>query len=443
MTAQRPRRPAPDMPASTRDDGFGDLIPPMTKIQAQAESHRCLYCWDAPCVRSCPTAIDIPGFIRRISCGLPAAAGRTILADNVMGGTCARVCPTEDLCEAACVRNTAEDRPVAIGRLQRYATDALFAAGAQPFTRAAATGKKVAIVGAGPAGLSCAHALSRQGHDITVFEARAKAGGLNEYGLAAYKMVDDFAQRELTFILSLGGIEVATQTALGLDVQLADLTDRFDAVFIGVGLSATAPLGLPGEDLDGVRDAVDFIAELRQADDPAALPVPDRVVVLGGGNTAIDAAVQSARLGARVTLAYRRGEGQMTATEWELDLARANGVAVRFWSTPVAFVGDDRVTGVTLEETRLSDGGTLINTGLRETIAAALVLKAVGQTLRAGDLAGVALKNGRVAVGETFQTANPKIFAGGDCIWNGPDLTVRAVEDGKRAAAAIHAFMMV
>jgi glutamate synthase (NADPH/NADH) small chain len=449
MTAHASPRPVSDLPASARcDGGFDDLIPPMTALQAMTESDRCLYCWEAACVAACPTAIDIPGFIRRIGAGLPVAAGRTILASNVMGGTCARVCPTEELCEAACVRNTAEDRPVAIGRLQRHATDALFAAGVQPFTRAEDTGRTVAVIGAGPAGLACAHALSRKGHAVTVYEARPKAGGLNEYGLAAYKMAGGFAQQELDFILSLGGIEVVTDTALGRDIHLSDLTERFDAVFLGVGLSATRPLGLPGEDLAGVRDAVDFIAELRQTADLSTLTMPARVVVLGGGNTAIDAAVQAARLqtahlgAGSVTLAYRRGEGQMTATHWELDLARANGVQVRFWSAPVAFTGaftgTGAVTGVTLETTRLVEGGALEGTGETETVPADLVLKAVGQTLRAEDLDSVDLHNGRVAVRDGYRTSHPKVFAGGDCIWNGPDLTVRAVEDGKRAAAAIH-----
>jgi len=417
----------------------------MTAIQAMAESNRCLYCWEAACVTACPTSIDIPGFIRRIASGVPVSAGRTILGSNIMGGTCARVCPTEELCEAACVRNTAEDRPVAIGRLQRHATDAVFAAGVQPFTRAEETGRTVAVVGAGPAGLACAHALSRKGHAVTVYEARPKAGGLNEYGLAAYKMAGGFAQQELDFILSLGGIEVVTGAALGRDVHLAELTERFDAVFLGVGLSSTRPLDVPGEDLDGVRDAVDFIAELRQTADLSTLAMPARVVVLGGGNTAIDAAVQAARLGAgSVTLAYRRGEGQMTATQWELDLARANGVQVRFWSSPTAFIGAvGSVSGVTLETMRLGEGGVLEGTDEATMLPADLVLKAVGQTLRAEDLEGVDLHNGRIAVKDGCCTSHPKVFAGGDCIWNGPDLTVRAVEDGKRAADAIHTVLSV
>lgn len=442
MTIQHPPRPAADLPGSARAPGLGDLIAPLTPLQAMAESNRCLYCWEATCVTACPTAIDIPGFIRRIAGGNATGAGRTILDANIMGGTCARVCPTEELCEAACVRNTAEERPVSIGRLQRYATDALFAAGIQPFTRAATTGRRVAVIGAGPAGMSCAHGLARLGHDVTVYESRAKAGGLNEYGLAAYKMADDFAQKELAFILSVGGITIEHGRALGQGVSLNALCADFDAVFVGVGLSATAPIGLPGEDLDGVRDAVDFIADVRQAADPFSLNLPDNVVVLGGGNTAIDAAIQAARLGAaQVTVAYRRGEGQMTATRWEVDLARANGVTVRFWSAPKAFAGTGAVRAIELETTILAADGTLTGTGKTETIAADLVLKAVGQKLRADDLSGIEIARGRIAVDAGYRTSRAKVFAGGDCVFNGPDLTVRAVEDGKRAAIAIHDFL--
>lgn len=442
MTAQPTNRLASDLPGSARTDGFGDLIAPLTPLQAMAESNRCLYCWEAACVTACPTGIDIPGFIRRIAGGNTMRAGQTILEANIMGGTCARVCPTEELCEAACVRNTAEERPVAIGRLQRHATDALFATGTQPFTRAALTGRSVAIVGAGPAGLSCAHGLARLGYDVTIYEARPKAGGLNEYGLATYKMADDFAQKELAFILSVGGITVINSAALGRDMTLNKLCAEFDAVFVGVGLSATAPIGLPGEDLPGVRDAVAFIADLRQADDPASLSVPDNVVVLGGGNTAIDAAIQAARLGAaNVTLAYRRGEGQMTATQWEVDLARANGVTVRFWSAPKAFHGNGKLGAIELETTRLDAGGTLVATGQTETVKADLVLKAVGQKLRTEDLVGIDIAKGRIKINADYRTSRAKVFAGGDCVFNGPDLTVRAVEDGKRAALAIHDFL--
>jgi dihydropyrimidine dehydrogenase (NAD+) subunit PreT len=317
---------------------YGDAHPPLTPDQAVVEAERCYFCHDAPCVEACPTDIDIPGFIRAIATGNLKGAATTILEQNIFGGTCARVCPTEILCERSCVRTAQEHRPVDIGALQRHATDWLMARQIQPFTRAPSTGKRIAVVGAGPAGLSCAHALARNGHDVTVFEAREKPGGLNEYGIAAYKMADDFAQREVAFLLSIGGIAIRHGTALGRDVSLDTLRAEFDAVFLGLG--ATNAIGIEGEALPGVRDAVDFIAELRQS--PNGIAVGARVVVIGGGNTAIDAATQSARLGAdRVTIVYRRGPEQMSATPVEQDWAKTNGVAIRHWSTPVRIVAEN------------------------------------------------------------------------------------------------------
>ncbi len=247
---------------------FSDIKPPLDKKRAVVDSARCFFCHDAPCVEACPTGIDIPNFIRMISTDNVKGAAIEILQENIFGGMCARVCPTEVLCERACVRNTSEDRPVDIGLLQRYAVDQLVETGQQPFQRAAATGRRVAVVGAGPAGLSCAHRLAMLGHDVTVFEARENAGGLNEYGIAAYKTVDGFAQREVDFILSIGGIAVKTGKRLGKDIKLEDLAQDFDAVFLGIGLGGINALDLPGEnELAGVLDAVGYIAELRQDDD--------------------------------------------------------------------------------------------------------------------------------------------------------------------------------
>ena len=266
-----------------------DLHPPLSRHEATVESDRCYFCYDAPCVTACPTGIDIPLFIRQISTDNPKGSARTIFNQNILGGMCARVCPTETLCEQACVRNTAEDNPVRIGELQRYATDHLMATGKQPYTRAAGTGHKVAVVGAGPAGLACAHRLALFGHEVEMFDARAKSGGLNEYGIAAYKAVDEFAQREVSYILSIGGICVRHEQALGVDFTLDELKRDYDAVFLGLGLGAVNMLGIEGEDLDGVDDAIDFIEGLRQADDLSALEVGERTVVIGGGMTAIDA----------------------------------------------------------------------------------------------------------------------------------------------------------
>lgn len=438
--------------AAQIEQNFADLHPCLTDLQAMAESNRCLYCYDAPCIQACPTSIDIPGFIRRISTGNPDGAARTILSSNILGGTCARVCPTEVLCQQSCVRNRAEDTPVEIGRLQRYAVDHFMAGrgrpdgGVHPFVRAAETGRRVAVVGAGPAGLSCAHALAVAGHTVTIFEAKPKPGGLNEYGLAAYKMTDDFARTEVDFVLAVGGITIEYGQSLGEALTLDALRRDFDAVFLGIGLGGTNGLGLDGEDKVGVVDAIDFIAGLRQAEDLSTYCQASSVVVIGGGNTAIDAAVQAKRLGADdVTLVYRRGPQQMGATPYEQDLAATNGVTVRHWAKPVAIRGNGHVEGMVFERTRL-DNGTLTDTGRRFEVSADLVLKAIGQTLDSavltGALAGLTFRGGKIVVDETGQTALPGVYAGGDCIASGQDLTVQAVEDGKRAARAIHSALM-
>lgn len=277
---------------------FSDLHPPLTRHEAAVAADRCYFCFDAPCVTACPTTIDIPLFIRQIAAGNPAGAATTIFDQNILGGMCARVCPTETLCEQACVREAAEGKPVEIGRLQRFATDHLMAKAGHPYSRAAETGRRVAVVGAGPAGLACAHRLAMRGHAITLYDAKPKPGGLNAYGIAAYKTPGGFAQAEVDWLLAIGGITVETGKALGTNLTLAELAAAFDAVFLAVGLAGVNALAVPGAALEGVEDAVDFIAELRAAEDPASLAIGRRVVVIGGGMTAIDAAVQSKLLGA-------------------------------------------------------------------------------------------------------------------------------------------------
>ncbi|MBV9567924.1 MAG: NAD(P)-dependent oxidoreductase, partial [Hyphomicrobiales bacterium] len=340
-------------------ENFADLHPPLTTHEAFVEAERCYFCHEPPCQKACPTGIDIAMFIRQIAAGNALGAAETIFSANVLGGMCARVCPTETLCEEACVREAAEGKPVKIGLLQRHATDALMASGKQPFKRGPATGKRVAVVGAGPAGLSCAHKLAELGHEVVLFEAKERLGGLNEYGIAAYKTVDGFAQKEVEFVLSIGGIEVETGRKLGDNLDLAELRREFDAVFLGIGLAGVNKLGLAGEDeLKGVRDAVEFIADLRQANDVSRLPVGRKVVVIGGGMTAIDAAVQSKRLGAdEVTMVYRRGEGEMKASIHERELARNDGVLIRHFASPKALEGNvGRVTSVVFERTLPKDG---------------------------------------------------------------------------------------
>lgn len=421
-----------------RASPYADLTPAMTPVQALAESNRCLFCYDAPCIKACPTGIDIPAFIRSIATGNLRGAATTILSENIMGGTCGRVCPTETLCEQSCVRNRAEDRPVAIGRLQRHATDRLIdGEPVHPFPRAAATGKRVAVVGAGPAGLSCAHRLATLGHEVTVFEAKAKSGGLNEYGLAPYKMADDFAQREVAFILGVGGITVEHGRKLGADLSLDSLRADYDAVFLGVGLGSNNRLGIPGEERAGVEDATAFIERVRQALPGQPPAVGRSVVVIGGGNTAVDAAIQAKRLGAEdVTLVYRRGRAQMGATAWEQELAQTEGVVLKTFAAPKE-IGD---TTITFERTRLTDG-KLSGTGETFTLQADMVLKAVGQKLSAEALDGLQVTGGKIAIDDAYRTTLAKVWAGGDCVATGEDLTVQSVQDGKLAALAIHSHL--
>ncbi|MEL7447643.1 MAG: NAD(P)-dependent oxidoreductase, partial [Pseudomonadota bacterium] len=373
------------------EKNFGDLHPPYTRSEALIEADRCYFCYDAPCTTACPTDIDIPGFIQKIRSDNIRGSAHTILRENIMGGMCARVCPTEVLCEEACVRNTHEEKPVNIGLLQRYATDPIVDAGTQLFERAPASGKKIAVVGGGPAGLSCAHRLSMLGHDVVVFNRDDKAGGLNEYGIAAYKAVDEFAQREVDYILAIGGIEMRTGIALGEDFSLAELREEYDAVFIGLGLAAVNALGLPNEDLPGVQSATDYIAELRQASDLSALPVGGNVVVIGGGMTAIDIAVQSKRLGAeQVVVAYRRGPEQMGASEFEQHLAQTSGVTMKHWVVPTAIEQEGAALTVKLDKTRLDASGRLEATGETEALSADVVFKAIGQKMADHNLDGMA-----------------------------------------------------
>ncbi|MGB3408223.1 MAG: NAD(P)-dependent oxidoreductase [Jannaschia sp.] len=413
---------------------FSDLHPALDPHEALVASDRCYFCHDAPCIAACPTDIDIPLFIRQISTGMPEAAAKTIFDQNILGGMCARVCPTETLCEQACVREAAEGKPVLIGQLQRFATDALMAEAKHPYTRAAPTGKTVAVVGAGPAGLACAHRLALLGHDVTMFDARPKAGGLNEYGIAAYKTPHGFAQAEVDWLLGIGGITVETGQALGDGLSLPDLRDRFDAVFLGVGLGGVGALGLEGETLTGAQNAVDFIATLRQTDDLTTLPVGRDVVVIGGGMTAVDAAVQSKMLGAEtVTIAYRRGRDRMPASRYEQDLAASHGVRLMFNVQPVALHGDGALRAVELAYT----GADMTPTGETVIVPADQMFRAIGQKLEA--LEGLETTAGKIAVTGPGRTSLTGIWAGGDCAAGGEDLTVTAVAEGRDAAMDIHA----
>ena len=417
---------------------FADAAPRLTRSQALVAVERCLYCFDAPCVQACPTAIDVPSFIRRIAEDNLRGAARTILESNPLGGTCARVCPTEELCEEVCVRVAQEGKPVEIGRLQRYAVDAVMDRPVTAlFTRAAPTGKRIAIVGAGPAGLACAFGLARLGHEVVIHDAKPRGGGLNEYGLATYKMAGDFAQAEIAWLLEIGGIAIELGWRLDSATRLDSLRSQFDAVYLAVGLTQTNALRISGEDLAGVGDAIDFIADLRSAGDPATLPIGRRVVVIGGGMTAVDAAVQSRLLGAEdVHMVYRRGPEQMSASLAEQHWAQTNGVAIHHHLAPIAIDGDGRGNAVAV---RFVKGD-----GSEQVFNADMVMKAIGQKLD-GDVlagAGLTLDGGRVVADADGQTGIAGLWAGGDCRAGGRDLTVEAVEDGKRAARSIHAALV-
>ncbi len=425
---------------------FSDMHPPMSRSEALIEADRCYFCFDAPCTTACPTGIDIPGFIQKIRSDNIKGSAHTILKENIMGGMCARVCPTEVLCEEACVRNTHEEQPVRIGLLQRFATDPIFEGNIALFKRGPESGRKVAVIGAGPAGLSCAHRLAMLGHSVAVFNSDAKPGGLNEYGIAAYKTVDDFAQREARWILDIGGIELRNDVLPGEDFTLAALMDEYDAVFLGIGLGDVNRLGVENEYLAGVIDAVEYIAALRQASDKGSLPVGHRVVVIGGGMTAIDIAVQSKRLGAGyVDMFYRRGPDQMGASRYEQQFAQTSGVAIHHWARPLRILGKRHVTGVEFERTTLDAGGRLKGSGESWTIDADVVFKAVGQILGSGlpESAGSALKmhNDKISVSGDRSTSIKGVWAGGDCVEGGKDLTVTAVQDGKVAAQSIDRYL--
>lgn len=389
---------------------FADIAPPLTADAALLEANTCLFCYDAPCTAGCPTHIDVPSFIKKIATGNLRGAARVILEANPFGHSCARACPVEVLCEGACVLNARDLQPIRIALLQRHATDSVLGRAVPLFTPGPANGKRVAIVGAGPAGLSCARDLRRLGYATTVFEAKSQPGGLNTYGIAEYKMTPAVALAEVQDILDLG-VELRTGVLVGRDVSFDDLLTQFDAVFVGIGLGLTKALGIPGEDLDGVVDALTFIEHLK-THPYRDTKVGQRVAVIGAGNTAIDAVTQARRLGAEVaTIVYRRGEANMPCFQYEYELAKVDGCAFRFNCTPRRILGNGRVEALEVD----TPSGT-------ETIACDMVITALGQTARA---------EFRVP------TDHPKVFVGGDYLSGGAEI-VNAAAEGVRAAAAIH-----
>jgi dihydropyrimidine dehydrogenase (NAD+) subunit PreT len=420
---------------------FADIAPPLTPDAALVESSKCLYCYDAPCTIACPTHIDVPAFIKKINTGNLRGSARVILDANPMGHSCARACPVEVLCEGACVLNDRDEEPIKIALLQRYATDHVLEKGIQLFEPGPPNGKKVAIVGAGPAGLSCAQDLRRFGYAVTIFDSRDQVGGLNTFAIAEYKMRVPIALAEAQAVLDLG-VELQTGVTVGVDVPFDRLEREYDAVFVGVGLGGTRQLGIPGEGLDGVRDALSFIEELKtQPYERTA--VGRNVVVVGAGNTAIDAATQARRLGAeRVTIVYRRSEEEMPAYNYEYELAKKDGCEFRFLTVPRRILGNGSVAGIECVRSELGPpdaGGRRTALELPDTvhvIECDMVLKAVGQLPRE-DFARAA---GLVLEGSRLRSTKPHVFVGGDAANGGAEI-VNAAAEGKQAAAGIAAYL--
>ncbi len=431
------------------EQNFSDIHPPFeTKDAALTEANRCLFCYDAPCIKSCPTSINVPKFIKQITTENIKGSAHTILTSNIMGAGCSKVCPVEKLCEGACVYNLMDETPIHIAKLQRYSTEIAMKNKWQLFERKPSTGKKVAIIGAGPAGLSCAHTLSKEGIDVTIFEKESKGGGLMTYGIAAYKVTPEFCEDEVDYITSIGGIEIKYNQALGKDIKLEGLQKRYDAVYLAFGVGLARQLEIPGEDLKGVEDAITFIYELR-TNKFSSLAIGDKVAVIGMGNTAIDAATQAKRLGAKeVTLVYRRTQEEMPCTEHELNIAKLDGCNVIWLASPKEIIGvDGKVTQLICDTMKLGEPDASgrrspVSTGETITLNVDMVIKAAGQMpftelVNSNQLDN---KSGKVSVSNKTATNLTGVFAGGDCV-NGGKEVVDAVQAGKDGAKAIMNFI--
>lgn len=428
---------------------FSDIHPPFgTPDGALVEANRCLFCYDAPCMKSCPTSIDVPMFIRQISTDNIKGSAKTIFDSNIMGAGCSRVCPVEKLCEGACVFNLMHEKPIEIARLQRYSTEKAIREQWNLYDRKPSTGKKVAVVGAGPAGLACAHALAREGVDVTIFEKETKGGGLMTYGVAAYKVTPEFCEAEVNWITSVGGIDIRYNTALGKDVQLIDLQRDYDALFLGIGVGVARHLGVEGEDLEGVVDAIQFIYDLR-TNPLSTIAVGDKVAVIGLGMTAIDAATQSKRLGAsEVTIVYRRTENEKPCTDSEVDIARLSGCQFVFLASPKAIKGENGkvktliCNKMQLGEPDASGRRAPVETGETISLDVDMVIKAAGQ-MPFDDLIEKSYlknKNGKITLDSHWSTNLTGVFSGGDCV-NGGKEVVDAVQAGKNGAKGILEFL--
>ncbi len=436
-------------------ENFSDIHPPFeTKDAALVEANRCLFCYDAPCMKSCPTGIDVPKFIKQIATENIKGSAHTIFKSNIMGAGCSKVCPVEKLCEGACVYNFMEEKPISIARLQRYSTEIAMKNNWQLFERKNADkspsgvgGKKVAIVGAGPAGLSCAHVLAIEGIDVTIFEKESKGGGLMTYGIAAYKVTPQFCEDEVNYILGIGGIEIKYNQELGKNISLAELQKDFDAVYLGIGVGLARQLEIPGEELEGVEDAIKFIYDIRDKG-YNKVAVGDRVAVIGMGMTAIDAATQAKRLGAKqVTMVYRRTENEKPCTQVELDIAKLDGCEIIWLAAPKEIIGENNKVAqlvcskMVLGEPDASGRRSPIDTGETFSLDVDMVIKAAGQMpfeslveeLKIHPAPGGT--KGKINIKDSV-TNIPGLFAGGDCV-NGGKEVVDAVQAGKDGAASI------
>lgn len=426
------------------DEKFAKTKPLMTASEAILESSRCLFCHDAPCINACPTSIDIPMFIRQIMTKNTDGAAKTIFTQNILGKSCGQVCPTSVLCEGACVYHDLNEKPIDIGRLQAYATEHAIDNNTRFFKKGKPTGKKVAIIGAGPAGLACAHELTIMGHETIIYEGNKKAGGLNVYGVAPYKFSNEDVNKEIKYISEIG-FKIKTNSPIK---KVSKLEKEFDAIFIGTGLGNSKKINLPGENLKGVYGATEFIHNLRAKE--LKVSVGKEVVVIGGGNTAIDAAVESSLLGANVTIIYRRSEKEQSAYDFEIEHAKKHNVKFVYLTSPLEILGKENVKGLKciknkLKSKKISGKSEIISIKDSEFIISCdMVIKASGQekmTSFFNSIPKLKLDNGKVVVNKNFQTTNLKYFAGGDCI-NGGKEVVNAVADGRDAARGIDKFLM-
>ena len=439
------------------EKSFSDIHPPFeTQDAALVEANRCLFCYDAPCTKSCPTSIDVPKFIKQISTGNIKGSAHTIFSSNILGASCSKVCPVEKLCEGACVYNLMDEEAIPIAKLQRYSTEIAMKNNWQLFKRKEVSNtplgdggndsgrKKVAVIGAGPAGLSCAHTLSREGVDVTIYEKESKGGGLMTYGIAAYKVTPQFCEDEVKYITGIGGIQIKYNQQLGKDISLEELQKNYDAVYIAIGVGLARQLEIPGEHLEGVVDAIKFIYDLR-SDSYDKIAVGDKVAVIGMGMTAIDAATQAKRLGAKeVTLLYRRTIEEKPCTQVELDIAMLDGCNIIWLAAPKEVVGTNgKVSALvcnkmTLGEADASGRRSPVNNGETFTLEVDMVIKAAGQMPFESLVKNYSIdnKSGKVVINKNCETNIPGVFAGGDAV-NGGKEVVDAVQAGKDGAKGI------